>query len=330
MEGLPALCLNGIVIHNLKTGKRISEVQETEVKFLHGLGDEEEVIDGLIDSGIVYGMSGGFTVDPLKDRVDYIKGGVDGIKGLPALFIRRMLKSLVTDGSKTDLEPKNRITHVVFDMDGLLLDTESMYSDAQQKILDRFGKKFNFEVKGLMMGKKAADGAQVFIKYYELEDRYSPEEFIKERTEILESMFPTAKLLPGVKRILEHLYSHGIPMAIATGSDDRNFKLKSTLHTELFNKVFKHVITADQITKSKPDPESFLKAVEKFSDYDKQKSKVLVFEDSPLGVEAGLAAGFDVIMVEADYNKESKVAATEKIQSLLHFRPDFYGLPPFE
>lgn len=60
------------------------------------------------------------------------------------------------------MPPNNKhITHVVFDMDGLLLDTEIFYTQAQQKVLDQFGKQFTWDLKAKQMGKKALESAQV-------------------------------------------------------------------------------------------------------------------------------------------------------------------------
>ena len=65
----------------------------------------------------------------------------------------------------------SKISHILFDMDGLLLDTERMYTIAQQKILDRFGIQFTWEVKSKMMGRKALDAVNLMLDIYEKCDK---------------------------------------------------------------------------------------------------------------------------------------------------------------
>ena len=118
-----------------------------------------------------------------------------------------------------------KITHILFDMDGLLLDTERLYTIAQQKILDRFGITFTWEVKSKMMGRKALDAVNVMLDIYKIHDQITAEDFLKEREVILDELFPTCELMPGVEKLLLHLHKHNIPMAVATSSHSRNFKL---------------------------------------------------------------------------------------------------------
>ena len=139
-----------------------------------------------------------------------------------------------------------------------MLDTERLYTVAQQKILDRFGIQFTWEVKSKMMGRKAVDAVNVMLDIYELHDKISAEDFLKEREGILDELFPTCELMPGVEKLLLHLYRNNIPMAVATSSQSRNYKLKTDMkHKNLFEKVFHHVITGDHVTNSKPSPDIF-------------------------------------------------------------------------
>ena len=172
----------------------------------------------------------------------------------------------------------SKISYILFDMDGLLLDTERLYTVAQQKILDRFNIQFTWEVKSKMMGRKALDAINVMLDIYQLRDQISAESFLKEREEILDKLFPTCELMPGVEKLLLHFHKYKVPMAIATSSHSRNYKLKTdTNHKELFETVFNHVITGDQVKNSKPSPEIFQIAAKQFEE-NFDPSKVLVFE----------------------------------------------------
>ena len=226
-------------------------------------------------------------------------------------------------------EKFSKITHILFDMDGLLLDTERLYTIAQQKILDRFGITFTWEVKAKMMGRKALDAVNVMLDIYNLHEQITAEQFLKERELILDELFPTCELMPGVEKLLLHLHKHNIPMAVATSSHSRNFKLKTEkCHKQLFEKVFHHVITGDQVTKSKPSPDIFQVASRGFEG-EIDPHSVLVFEDAPIGVEAGLAADMNVVLV-SDSVELGSVICNQHLKSMESFSPELWGLPPYE
>lgn len=79
------------------------------------------------------------------------------------------------------------------------------------------------------------------------------------------------KLFPvftGASRLIQHLYKHKIPMAVATGSHTHTFNLKITNHKPFFDKYFDHVVKSDdsEVTQGKPAPDIFLLAASRFSD----------------------------------------------------------------
>lgn len=231
-------------------------------------------------------------------------------------------------------KPLALITHIIFDMDGLLLDTESMYTIVQQKLLDPFGLEFTPNVKAMMMGRKDLEAAQVMVDHYGLKDKLDPSTFVRDREALLDEMFPLCDLMPGVLRLLLHFHGHQVPMSIATSSHQRHYNLKTRRHEKLFAQVFKHVVTGDQVTQSKPEPEIFMTALNRFgSDNDLDPGKVLVFEDAPLGIKAAVRAGMPVVWVydeqDPDQNPEAGKACTLMIQNLLHFHPDQFQLPNF-
>mmetsp|Transcript_14483 Transcript_14483/g.31463 ORF Transcript_14483/g.31463 Transcript_14483/m.31463 type:complete len:240 (+) Transcript_14483:61-780(+) len=234
-----------------------------------------------------------------------------------------------------------RVRACIFDMDGLLLDTETLYTVAQQRILDRFGKTFTWELKAKMMGRTALAAAQILIDELQLHGQMTAEQFVKEREEILDELFATSPLLPGVERLIRHLSTSGVPIAVATASHRRHFELKTLQHQELFG-LFRVIITGDQVKVGKPAPDIFLMACEHLgcvssasegeasSSVALQPTDCLVFEDAPNGVEAGLAAGMQVVMVpDANLDRKLCSRATCVVDSLLDFKPEQWGLPAF-
>ncbi|GLC44236.1 hypothetical protein PLESTB_000755500 [Pleodorina starrii] len=227
------------------------------------------------------------------------------------------------------------VAAVIFDMDGLLLDTEGAYTIAQQRILDRFGRKFTWELKAGMMGRQAMEGAKWLLDALELGPQdITPEQFLEERDALLADVFPDSPLMPGVERLLRHLASAGVPMCVATGSNKQQFAVKTSKHGELFGRVFSHVVTGDMLPRAKPDPAIFLRAAEGFTTPQQPApppSALLVFEDAPNGVEAALAAGMRVVMVPYPGMPEElqRCGATRVLKSLEEFRPEEWGLPPY-
>eukprot|EP00252_Welwitschia_mirabilis_P026447 TRINITY_DN868_c0_g1_i1.p1 TRINITY_DN868_c0_g1~~TRINITY_DN868_c0_g1_i1.p1 ORF type:complete len:235 (+),score=58.26 TRINITY_DN868_c0_g1_i1:224-928(+) len=228
-------------------------------------------------------------------------------------------------------DAKKMITHVLFDMDGLLLDTEKFYTVVQERILERYGKKFDWSLKAKMMGKKAIDAACIFITENGLEGTLSPEEFIIEREDMLQNMFPESELMPGVERLIKHLYRHQIPMAVATSTHQRHFELKTTKHKDLFS-LMHHIVKGDDsdVKQGKPAPDIFLAAAKRFEEPLPNVKNVLVFEDAPTGVAAAKNAGMPVVMVPDPRLDRSLCAEADQVlDSLMDFQPDKWGLPPF-
>ncbi|KAJ6746315.1 (DL)-GLYCEROL-3-PHOSPHATASE 1 MITOCHONDRIAL [Salix koriyanagi] len=86
---------------------------------------------------------------------------------------------------------KGPITHIVFDMDGLLLDTEKFYTEVQEIILARYNKTFDWSLKAKMMGRKAMESARIFVEETGISDSISAEDFLVEREAMLQKLFPT-------------------------------------------------------------------------------------------------------------------------------------------
>lgn len=110
---------------------------------------------------------------------------------------------------------------------------------------------------------------------------------------IQEDLFPHAKVLPGVEKLIRHLHAHGIPIAVATSSTRAKFELKTSLNKEFFG-LFDVIICGDdaEIKNAKPSPDLFLAAQKHLGN--PPAENCLVFEDAVNGVEAALNAKMNV------------------------------------
>ncbi|KAG6414419.1 hypothetical protein SASPL_127141 [Salvia splendens] len=227
---------------------------------------------------------------------------------------------------------KQSITHVIFDMDGLLIDTEKFYTEVQEKILARYNKTFDWSLKAKMMGMKAIEAARVFVEETGISDSLSAEGFLVEREEMLRAMFPTCDVMPGASHLIKHLHATGVPICVATGSHRRHFELKTQRHGEIFS-LMHHIVLGDdpEVKQGKPSPDVFLAAAKRFEGGPVDPSKILVFEDAPSGVQAAKNAGMSVVMVpDPRLDSSYKKMADQVLSSLLDFNPSEWSLPPFE
>jgi len=183
-------------------------------------------------------------------------------------------------------------SHVIFDLDGVLLDSEKLYTEATQSVVGQYGKTFDWSLKSRMMGRHELEAAELLVNTLELP--ITAEEYLRRQLPIAERLFPTARELPGAEAFVAKLAKLGHILAVGTSSTRRLYDLK-TSHLPWFG-VFSAVVSGDhpEVRALKPAPDIFLAAARAIAG---EPSKCLVIEDSPAGVLAARAAGMSVIAI---------------------------------
>ncbi len=216
------------------------------------------------------------------------------------------------------------IKAVLYDMDGLLLDTEGIYTAVTQAIVHRYGLTFDWSHKRHMIGRPALDSARYLVTALSLP--LTPEAYLTEREALLVAQFPHAEAFPGALRLVSHLRDVGIKQAVATSSSARLFAVKTQRHGALFG-LFDAIVTGDEVAVGKPAPDIFLEAARRLG---VEPAACLVMEDAPAGVQAAKAAGMAVVAVpDPAMDRQPYGAADWVLDCLADFDPAIVGLPPF-
>ena len=180
----------------------------------------------------------------------------------------------------------------IFDMDGLLFDTERLFMNIRAEVLAEYGYVHRDEDYMKTIGTSGENLRAI------LRDIYGPDypeaaisaESRSRQQDYIRKNGPGVK--PGIRSLLEWAKKHAIPCCVAS-STHANY-VNEFLRLAGLDDFFSFVIGGDQVTRSKPDPEIFLLACEKA---DTPPSKALVLEDSENGVLAAVRGGIPVICI---------------------------------
>ena len=206
-----------------------------------------------------------------------------------------------------------RATAAIFDLDGVLVDSEPLYTIATQEIVGEYGKVFDWSVKGNMIGGDAREGARYMLR--ELGVPLDVEAYMQRRDARLRELFPTVEPMPGARDFVLRLRERAVPLAVATSSDREQFEIKTARH-DWFS-AFQVIVCGNdpEVRRVKPFPDIFLTAAARLGAVPRD---CVVFEDAPAGVEAARAAGMQVIALPDPHMDRARFATADLVAGGYH------------
>ncbi|TKK67823.1 HAD family phosphatase [Ilyomonas limi] len=203
----------------------------------------------------------------------------------------------------------------IFDLNGTMVNDMGFHAEAWGTIIngELNGNLTPEQVKREMYGKNEEVLERVFGK-----GKFTPEEMgklsIRKEEMYQEAFRPHLQLIDGLHQFLQKAYDYRIPMAI--GSAAITFNINFVLDNLNIRRYFSAIVSADDVVKSKPHPQTFLDAAGKLG---VNPADCIVFEDAPKGVETAQNAGMQTVVITTMHEPEE----FKQYQNILLFIKDY-------
>ncbi len=197
---------------------------------------------------------------------------------------------------------------VIFDMDGVIVDSEPAYWKAEEELAREYDKEVSVETLLKMMGRPAIESMKIFANDLAIKD--SPDILHKKRDERYIKIIETElKPMDGVTEVLKGLKSNGLKMAVATAASKELLEIQLSKIGILND--FDFLLSGSDIKNGKPHPEIYLKTVSLLG---LRPDECVVVEDSQSGMEAGIKAGCFTV---AFPNKYQDISSLPKVDMII-------------
>lgn len=206
---------------------------------------------------------------------------------------------------------------VIFDMDGVIFDTERVYMNIWIEVYTKHNYKMTRDIYKTFIGRDRKSISEDLRNLYGQDfpvDKIFEECDLLLRTAINNGQVPVKA---GALEILDYLKKQNYKLALATSSSKNKLEMQLKIHN--LKNIFDDIVCADDVTKSKPDPTIFLIAAQKLH---AKTEECIVIEDSPAGIEAAYNAGISAIHVEdlVPANEEIIKHSDEQFKNLFEVR----------
>lgn len=213
---------------------------------------------------------------------------------------------------------------VVFDLDGLMFNTEELYQQVGSELLRRRGHVLTQDLLDQMMGRPSRVALQIMIERHGL--TATVDELIAETDALFPEILRTQLApMPGLVELLAALEARGLPRAIATSS--RRSFVDRVLGMFDYQRRFWPILTSEDIVQGKPHPEIYLRAAEQVK---LSPAQMLVLEDSENGCRAAVAAGAVTVAVPGPHSRRHDFTGAVLVADSLRDARiyELLGLPP--
>lgn len=218
------------------------------------------------------------------------------------------------------MDLKNKIKGVIFDMDGVLFDTESLYLKSWIKVFKRYGYTMEKEVYLDVMGTGRENVKKVFKEKFG--QNIPIEEMYKEKDiELFKEIEENLETKDGALELLTYLKEHNYKIALATSGERK--RMEKQMKKADFIKFFDALVTKEDVTKNKPNPDIFLKAAEKINIDPKE---CMVIEDSFAGIKGAYLANMLPVHVMdlKELDEEGKKLCYKSFTNLRELKEDLF------
>lgn len=221
--------------------------------------------------------------------------------------------------ASADLPDNRPIRGVVFDLDGLLVNTEELYQDVGSELLRRRGRTFEPDLLDAMMGRPQQVSLAIMIEWHGLDD--TVETLAAETSAIFVALLESRlEPMPGAVQLVETIARRGLPRGVATSSGP-DFAHDVLARVGLRDR-FEFVLTSADVVHGKPNPEIYLAAARRLA---VDPAEMLVLEDSQAGCRAAVAAGAAAVAVPGGHSRRHDFTGARFVaESLLD--PRIYAL----
>lgn len=189
------------------------------------------------------------------------------------------------------------IEGVIFDLDGTIVDSMGVWKNVDMSFLGRRGIPLPADLNKELESMEFTETARYFKKRFDLPEEI--EEIMAEWMETaLDQYLHHVSMKPGLREFLEHLEEKEIRAGIATSNHAD--LARAALKGHDLERFFAEIVTCGEVERSKPEPDVYLEAARRLG---VPVEKCLVFEDIPVGIQAGKSAGMRTCAIQDDYSQ---------------------------